>query len=77
LAERPTLVPEGAVHDLLGIRRAPRQHGINIMIVNWNQRRLLDREDVLRWFRANASHLDLPILHRLADELAEVTAPMT
>lgn len=69
-----TLVPEGAVHELLGIKALPRQFGVNISIVNWNGRRLLDREDVLRWLQANADSFDSTIIRRLYQELADITA---
>lgn len=68
-----TLVPEGAVHELLGLK-APRQFGVNISIVNWNGRRLLDRADILRWLQANAQATDSPLLFRLHRELADITA---
>jgi hypothetical protein len=68
------LLPEAAVHEFLGIRSLPRQMGVNISIVNWNGRRFLDREDVLRWLRTNAASTDSALLYRLHDELAEATA---
>lgn len=71
---KPALVSEGAVHELLGIKRVPRQFGVSISIVNWNGRRLLDRADVLRWLQAQAQANDSPLLVRLHRELADVTA---
>lgn len=71
---RSALVPEGAVHELLGIQRVPRQIGVSISIVNWNERRLLDREDILRWLQANVDSTDSNLLRRLHTELAEITA---
>lgn len=68
------LVPEGTVHELLGIKKLPRQFGVNIAIVNWNGRRLLDREDVLNWLLANAQSTDSTLLKRLYRELADITA---
>ena len=71
---RPTLVPEGAVHELLGLKRLPRQFGVNISIVNWNGRRYLDRDDVLKWLQTNAHATDSTLLLRLHHELADITA---
>ena len=68
------LVPEGAVHELLGVKRAPRQVGVHVSILNAMGRRWLDREDVLRWLQVNANHLSLPLLMKLYDELADITA---
>lgn len=68
------LVPEGAVHELLGIKKLPRRFGVNISIVNWNGRRYLDRDDVLRWLHANATGTDSTLLLRLHRELADITA---
>lgn len=68
------LVPEGAVHELLGIRRVPRQVRVNIGIVNWNGRRLLDRLDVLAWLDAHARDTNSPLLTQLHRELADITA---
>lgn len=71
---KPVLVPEGAVHELLGLKKLPRQFGVNIHIFNWNGRRLLDRQDVLRWLQAHAQATDSPLLFRLHRELADITA---
>lgn len=62
------------MNEFLNIRTLPRQFGINIAIVNWNGRRLLDREDVLRWLKTNADSIDSPLLHQLHNELADITA---
>jgi hypothetical protein len=72
-----TLVPEGAVNEFLGIKSLPRRFGVNILIVNWNGRRLLDRGDVLRWLQANADSLDSSLIRKLHDELADITAKET
>lgn len=72
------LVDERAVADYLGVSVLPRQFGVNIMIVNWNGRRLLDRDDVLRWLKVNAESLGgSAIVERLHRELAEITAEGT
>lgn len=69
------LVDESAIADYLGLKVAPREFGVSILIVNWNNRRLLDRDDVLRWLRVNAESLGgSAIVERLHDELAEITA---
>lgn len=69
------LVPEGAVHELLGVSRAPRQVGVNISILNALGRRWLDREDVLRWLDLNAQATESGLVARLRAELEEVSAP--
>lgn len=71
---KPVLVPEGAVHELLGIKALPRRFGVNISIVNWNGRRYLDRGDVLKWLQANAENTGSTLLLRLHRELADITA---
>lgn len=74
MAKGISLVPEGAVHELLGIKMLPRQYGVNISIVNWNNRRFLDREDVLKWLELNARSTSSSLIERLHRELAEITA---
>lgn len=69
-----SLVPEGAVHELLGLKMLPREYGANISIVNWNGRRFLDREDVLKWLELNARSTSSTLIERLHRELAEITA---
>lgn len=69
-----TLLPEGAVSELLGLSVLPRRFGVNIFIVNWNGRRLLDRADVLAWLQANADSTDSNLVRRLHTELADITA---
>lgn len=73
----PVLVPEGAVHELLGIKKQPNLRlaaGVHFNIYNWNGRRLLDRQDVLRWLQAKATATDSPLLFQLHNELADITA---
>lgn len=72
----PVLVPEGAVHELLGIRKLPGRlaAGVHFTIYNWNGRRLLDRQDVLRWLQAKATATDSTLLFQLHNELADITA---
>lgn len=74
MATAETLLPEGAVAEYLGLSVLPRRFGVNIFIVNWNGRRLLDREDVLSWLQVNAESTDSALIRRLHQELADITA---
>lgn len=67
------ILPEAAVHDYLGIKKAPPVASVHIQILNALGHRWLHADDVLTWLDRNAESLDLGILRRLVGELREAT----
>lgn len=78
---RELTAPEGAVHELLGVRQdppakvGPRAHGINLKVLNALEDRWINRGALLRYLHYSAEAADSDALRRVRDEIAEVTAP--
>lgn len=70
---RELLLSEREVHEYLGVKVAPREHGVNITCLNALGDRWLRREDLLTWLVTNAESLDSKTLRRLHGELEEIT----
>jgi hypothetical protein len=69
------LVPEGAVHDHLGVKRPFRVAGpsMNIGMLNALGSRWLHRDDVLAWLSLEGNHFDSDAVRGMRRRLLEAT----
>lgn len=69
------LVPTGQFHELLGVKVAPRQVGVDLRVLNALGDRWINRHALLRYLDVNIESTDSEVLRRMRREIADVTAP--